>query len=96
MKNYFILLLFLLISSNSFGQSPEIDYFKKLNSKEKNVIVNKGTEYPFTGEYDKHFELGVYHCKACDTPLYHSAFKFKSNCGWPSFDNEIKGAIKRN
>ena len=96
MKNYFILLLFLLISSNSFGQSSEIDYFKKLNSKEKNVIVNKGTEYPFTGEYDKHFELGIYHCKACDSPLYKSSYKFKSNCGWPSFDNEIKGAIKRN
>ena len=53
-----------MISFNSFCQDSKVDYFKKLNSKEKNVIVNKGTEYPFTGEYNKHFELGVYHCKA--------------------------------
>ena len=71
------------------------DYFKKLNSKERNVIVNKGTEYPNTGKYNKHFEKGIYHCKACDSPLYESNSKFESNCGWPSFDDEIKNAITR-
>ena len=73
----------------------KVDYFEKLNSKERDVIVNKGTEYPNTGKYNKHFKDGVYHCKACDSPLYISSSKFESNCGWPSFDDEIKGAITR-
>ena len=73
----------------------KVDYFKNLNSKERNIIVNKGTEYPYTGKYNKHFEKGVYHCKACDSPLYNSNSKFESNCGWPSFDDEIKDAVTR-
>ena len=69
--------------------------FKKLTLEEKEVIINKGTEAPFTGIYNNHFDNGVYVCKQCNTPLYKSNDKFKSNCGWPSFDDEIKGAVKQ-
>ncbi len=71
------------------------DYFDKLTPNEREVIVNKGTEYPNSGKYNKHFKKGVYHCKACDNPLYKSNSKFESNCGWPSFDDEIKNSITR-
>jgi len=69
--------------------------YKKLTPKEEAVIVNKGTEMPFTGKYDVFWERGTYVCKRCRTPLYHSESKFKSGCGWPSFDEEISGAVKR-
>lgn len=69
--------------------------FRKLNAFEKYVILNKGTEMPFTGEYYKHKEKGTYTCKQCGTHLYRSADKFDSDCGWPSFDDEIKGAVIR-
>lgn len=71
------------------------DFFDKLTPNERDVIVNKGTEYPNSGKYNKHFKKGVYHCKACDNPLYKSNSKFESNCGWPSFDDEIKNSITR-
>ena len=67
--------------------------FKKLTLEEKEVIINKGTEAPFTGIYDNHFENGTYACKQCESPLFKSDNKFKSNCGWPSFDDAIQGAI---
>lgn len=69
--------------------------FKTLTPDEENVIVHKGTERPFTGKYNDFFEEGTYVCKRCEAPLYTSSSKFKSECGWPSFDDEIKGAVKR-
>ena len=67
----------------------------KLTDFEKQVIINKGTESPFTGEYTDHKAQGVYLCKQCNYPLYNSADKFPSHCGWPSFDDEIKGHVTR-
>lgn len=67
----------------------------KLTPEEEQVIVYKGTERPFSGEYEDFFKEGTYVCKRCGAKLYESSSKFNSNCGWPSFDDEIKGAIKR-
>lgn len=67
----------------------------KLTPEEEEVIVGKGTEMPFTGEYDDFFEPGIYVCRRCNAPLYRSEDKFHSGCGWPAFDDEIKGAVKR-
>jgi len=69
------------------------DYFSKLTPEEKHILKDKGTEAPFTGEYNEHFEAGIFICRACDNPLYESDTKFNSGCGWPSFDDEIEGAI---
>ncbi len=68
--------------------------FKRLSPEEINVIINKETEAPFTGEFDLIFEKGSYSCKQCGTVLYQSQNKFKSGCGWPSFDEAINGAVK--
>ncbi len=69
--------------------------WNELTLEEAYVIEKKGTEYPFTGEYDKHFAEGTYICRRCETPLYRSEDKFNSGCGWPAFDDEIPGAVKR-
>jgi len=68
---------------------------RKLTNEEESVIVNKGTEMPFTGKYYAFWERGIYVCKRCGAPLYRSESKFEADCGWPSFDDEIPGAVKR-
>ena len=69
--------------------------YNELTEEESYVIEQKGTERPFTGEYNNHYLKGTYVCRKCDNPLYTSEAKFKSGCGWPSFDDEIANAVKR-
>lgn len=67
----------------------------KLTVEEERVIKYKGTEAPFSGEYEHNTNDGTYICRQCNAPLYKSDDKFDAHCGWPSFDQEIKGAVKR-
>ncbi len=95
MLKYTLLCLLLLIVSCKEVEVVQNSEYKKLTKEEIRVIINRGTEAPYTGEYNDFFEKGTYHCKQCNAPLYRSDSKFKSSCGWPSFDDEIEGAVER-
>lgn len=76
----------------SQGQNKD---YNKLTKEEQRVILDKGTERPYTGKFYEHEKEGTYVCKQCNAPLYKSEDKFDAHCGWPSFDDEIEGAVKR-
>ncbi len=69
--------------------------YNELTAEEQRIILHKGTEMPGSGEYNQHDEEGAYICRQCDAPLYTSDTKFDARCGWPSFDDEIEGAVTR-
>ena len=86
-------LLILIMRTQSFSQE-KLPY-NALSKQESFIIENKGTEAPFTGKYTDYSGKGTYVCKKCGSALYYSSSKFKSDCGWPSFDDEIKGAVNK-
>jgi methionine-R-sulfoxide reductase len=69
--------------------------WRKLTRQEETVIVHHGTEAPFTGEYESNVRPGTYVCKRCGAELYRSESKFDARCGWPSFDDEVPGSVRR-
>ena len=69
--------------------------YNALNAEERYVIEHKGTERPFTGEYDDFYDEGCYICRKCNAELYRSIDKFDAHCGWPAFDKEVEGAVTR-
>ncbi len=95
MKYLFGFILLTLMCCNACGQIKEKETMKynELTPTEKQVIIDKGTEYPYSGELYKNTANGTYVCKQCNAPLYRSSDKFDSGCGWPSFDDAIEGAV---
>ena len=89
------LFLFSQTACNQPIKSQQKMKYNELSPQEKSVILYKGTESPYVGEYVNNHAEGTYICRQCNAPLYHSDDKFESSCGWPSFDDEIKGAVKR-
>jgi peptide-methionine (R)-S-oxide reductase len=75
-------------------ERSEEEWKNQLDEQSFRVLREKGTEYPFTGEYNDHFEKGIYSCKGCGKPLFRSKNKFDSSCGWPSYDEALPGAIE--
>ena len=75
-------------------QKSEAEWRETLDANDFRILREKGTEYPFTGKYNDHFEIGTYNCKGCNTPLYRSENKFDNSCGWPSYDEALPGALE--
>lgn len=96
--NVFPLLLTLLLVTSCSNSEENMDTqneYNDLTPEERRVILDKGTERPFAGEYHDFFEAGTYVCKQCGAELYKSEDKFAAHCGWPAFDDEIEGAVER-
>ena len=72
----------------------ESEWHNELSDEEFRVLRKKSTELPFTGQYNNHFDKGIYRCRACDTPLFDSESKFESGCGWPSYNKALPGALE--
>ena len=89
-----LVFLMLLLNQTPIGAQKKMPY-PELTPEEERVILHKGTESSFTGRYVDFHEKGTYACKRCGAELYRSEDKFDSECGWPSFDDEIPGAVKR-
>jgi len=99
-----VLFLMLLVQLRAKPQEPQepamtpdtkATSYNPLTEAEARVILHKGTERPFVGEYTDKKDAGTYVCRQCNAPLYRSEDKFESHCGWPSFDDEIPGAVTR-
>lgn len=95
MKYHIPIFLFVVLIPFTKVNAQDSTKYNKLTPEEEYVIIYKGTEAPFTSKYYRQDKNGTYLCKRCNAPLYHSSDKFDAHCGWPSFDEEIKGAILR-
>ena len=98
-NNHYIKIILIIVSISAifvetdFAQKTKMKY-NKLSPEEERVLLHKGTEMPFTGKYTDNKVKGIYICRQCNAPLYRSNDKFDSHCGWPSFDDEIRGAVR--
>lgn len=90
-----VLVVLMVMWQLSTAQNSKKMEYNKLTPQEEKVLLFKATDRPFTGDYYLKKDVGTYICRRCNAPLYRSADKFEAHCGWPSFDDEIKGSVKR-